>query len=86
MAEAPFLGLIRWNDQDEEFFTLFVRADDGEADDGVVIRLLEEFFFTFFPIDTLISRPQSFKIATFLEIVVVIVRWSMTPSGLSHSI
>lgn len=50
MVEAPFIKLIRWHDQGDKFFALFLQADDGKEDDGVVLRLIEEFFFTFFSV------------------------------------
>lgn len=75
MADSSYLELIQWHDQDKEFFALFVWADDIQDEgDGVVIRLIKEFFLTFFPVNTLICRPKYFEVTTFLETVIVIVR------------
>lgn len=83
MDDSPFLELFRWHDQEEEFFALFVRANGlPNANDGVIIRLIEVFFLTFFLVDTLIPRSDYFELIVFLEIEIVIVRWINTTTRL----
>lgn len=34
---------FRWTDQDEDFFALFVRADEIIAEDGLIVRVFKDF-------------------------------------------
>lgn len=76
---AEHSKIFRWTDQDEEFFGLFIRANDVIAEDDILIRVFEEFFLNFYPEQSLIIWLEFFKIIVLLHMSIIAIQISLTP-------
>lgn len=62
--------MFRWTDRDEDFFALFVWADDMIAKDGLLIRVFEEYFCTIYPNDSLLVWSEFFDILVLIDMMI----------------
>lgn len=63
--------IFRWTNKDKDFFALFVQVDDVIIEDGLLIKVFEEFFHKLYPNVGIIIWSKFFDILILIHMMII---------------